>query len=484
MSAESYREVRHLIGGTWSSASAASGKTFVNPATGLNLGELPQASAEDLENAVRAAVSAFAHWKLRSPLERSAILRRFADLLRQNETDIARAITQEMGKPIAEATIEVRASADHVDWHAEEGRRIYGRIIPARVPTVQQQVVREPVGVCLAIAPWNFPLAQAVRKVAAALAAGCTIILKGSDEAPSVCVAIGRYLLEAGLPDGCFNLVWGDPKFIASTLITHPDVRKLSFTGSVPIGKQLAELAGRHMKRATMELGGHAPVLVFDDTDVDAAALALAGNKLRNAGQVCIAPTRFYVQDRIHDKFADALVSNFQKVKVGDGLVEGTQMGPLCHHRRVAWMERLAEDAKKHGATIATGGQRIGNKGCFYAPTVVLEPADQMALMREEPFGPVAIVSRFSDIDDGLSRANGLPYGLASYVFTNSLERADRAVAGLQAGQVSINHFGLALPETPFGGIRDSGYGSEGGTETFDGYLNTKFISKSFRSVR
>jgi len=473
-----YADIGLFIAGAWIGSDDRETLPVINPATAQQIGLIANATADDLEASVQSARSAFERWRLRSPIDRSAILRRFAELLRENEAAIATAITLDEGKPLAEALAEVRSSADHVDWHAEEGRRIYGRIIPARSPFVHQQVLREPVGVCLAITPWNFPLSQAVRKVAAALASGCTMILKGPADAPSACVAIARYLQEAGLPDGCLNLVWGNPETISQTLVAHPDVRKITFTGSVEVGKNLAQLAGRHMKRATMELGGHAPVLVFDDADAEAAATALAANKLRNAGQVCISPTRFFVQSGAHERFVGALVDAFATVKVGEGLEANVQMGPLCHARRIAEMERLVEDARVGGAAILAGGTRQGNAGYFFAPTIVDTANDHIALMRDEPFGPIAVVSRFTDMSDAIDRANALPFGLASYVFTNSLERADRAAASLQAGMVSINHFGLALPETPFGGVRDSGYGTEGGSETFDGYLNTKFVSR------
>lgn len=474
-----YPVIQHLIGREWSGAQTQEDRVVLNPASGEKIGQIPQASASDLDLAVRSAESAFQLWRDTSPMDRSGILRKFADLLRANDTLISGWITLDEGKPLAEALAEVHSSADHVDWHAEECRRIYGRIVPSRSPQVQQLVVREPIGVCLAITPWNFPLSQAVRKVAAALASGCTMILKAPAEAPAGCMAIARFLQEAGLPEGCLNLVWGNSGFISETLIARPEVRKITFTGSVGVGKHLAELAGRHMKRATMELGGHAPVLVFDDADAEAAARALATNKLRNAGQVCIAPTRFFVQQGIYDHFMAELVSAFESVKVGDGLHDRIDMGPLCHPGRVNAMEQLVEDARQNGAHILTGGSRIGNVGNFFAPTIVDTPDDSIALMREEPFGPIAAVSPFKSIEDGLSRANGLPFGLASYVFTNSLERADQAAQNLHAGMVSINQFGLALPETPFGGVRDSGYGSEGGTETFDGYLMTKFISRN-----
>lgn len=478
MEPNTYPRVELFIGGRWIGPDQRESKPVINPATEDEIGRMPAATPEDIVLAATTAQSAFQSWKHRSPLDRSNILRRFAELLRTNETAISRHITLDMGKPLAEALAEVRAAADHVDWHAEEGRRIYGRIIPGRLPGVQQQVMREPVGVCLAIAPWNFPISQAIRKVAGALAAGCTLILKGAAETPSGVMAIARLLQEAGLPDGSLNVLWGDSALISETLLARPEVQKLSFTGSVPVGKHLAELCGRYMKRSTMELGGHAPVLVFDDTDPEAAARALAGNKLRNAGQVCIAPTRFYIQDRAYDRFMSAFTGAFEEVRVGNGLDDDTRMGPLCHPGRVAAMEALVADARGGGANVATGGMRAANKGYFYAPTIVETPDDKIALMRDEPFGPIAVVTRFNHIDDGLARANSLPFGLASYVFTSSLERADRAAAELQAGMVSINHFGLALPETPFGGIKDSGYGSEGGVESFDGYLNTKFVSR------
>jgi succinate-semialdehyde dehydrogenase/glutarate-semialdehyde dehydrogenase len=478
MPANSHSRTEILIGSKWIGPDARETIPVVNPANGQELGLVPCVTPDDLAEACAVADAAFSQWKARSALDRSAILRRFADLLRANEETIGRNITLDQGKPIGEARAEVRSAADYVDWHAEEGRRIYGRIIPARLPGVQQQVVREPVGVCLAISPWNFPLSQAIRKVANALASGCTLILKGPSEAPSGVMAIARYLQEAGLPDGCLNVVWGNPSLISETLIAAPAVRKISFTGSVPVGKHLAALAGKHMKRATMELGGHAPVLVFDDANADAAAKALTANKLRNAGQVCIAPTRFYVQERVYDRFTSALVDSFEKITVGDGLNPANRMGPLCHPGRVTAMETMLADARAGGATVLAGGNRVGNEGYFYAPTIVETPEDKIALMREEPFGPVAVVSRFREVEEGIARANGLAFGLASYVFTNSLERADHAAAQLRAGMVSINHFGLALAETPFGGINDSGYGSEGGSESFDGYMNTKFVSR------
>lgn len=477
MEANTYPKIELFIGGEWIGPESRESKPVINPATEEEVGLMPCVTSNDLVRAAETAQEAFLQWRSRSTLERSAILRRFAELLRTNDRAIATAITIDMGKPIGEALVEVRSAADHVDWHAEEGRRIYGRIIPSRSAGVEQRVFREPVGVCLAIAPWNFPISQAIRKVAGALASGCTLILKGAGETPSGVMAIGKLLQQAGLPDGCINLVWGDSSLISNTLLARQEVQKLSFTGSVQVGKHLAELCGRYMKRSTMELGGHAPVLVFDDADPVAAARALAGNKLRNAGQVCISPTRFYVQSGTYDHFMDELKNSFERIKVGNGLDETAQMGPLCHPGRVAAMESLVADAVNNDANVVIGGKKAANKGYFYPPTIVETKGDDIALMRDEPFGPIAVVSKFYDIDEGLRRANSLPLGLASYVFTGSLDRSDRAARELRAGMVSINHFGLALPEAPFGGVMDSGYGSEGGTETFDGYLTTKFVS-------
>lgn len=478
MAEANYPRIEIIIEGRRIGPEGRPTRTVSNPATDEALGLMPMITTQELDAAVTSAEGAFQGWKASSALERSTVLRRFAGILRRDEANIARNITLDMGKPLQEALLEVRSAADYVDWHAEEGRRIYGRVIPARISGVQQIVVREPVGVCLAIAPWNFPLSQSIRKVANALAAGCTLLLKGASETPSSIMAIANSLEEAGLPPGCLNIVWGDPGLIASTLLAHPLVKKLSFTGSVPVGKHLAELAGRHMKRTTMELGGHAPVLIYDDIDAEAVARALTGNKLRNAGQVCISPTRFYVQDGAYDRFLPALIEAFEKVNVGNGLEASTNMGPLVNAGRVAAMESLVADARSKGANVATGGARIGNVGNFYAPTIIETADDDIDLMNDEPFGPIAVVSRFRDGEEALRRANRLPFGLASYVFTNSLQRADQSAAGLAAGMVSINHFGLALAETPFGGINDSGHGSEGGMESFDGYLNTKFVSR------
>ncbi|MPS26997.1 MAG: NAD-dependent succinate-semialdehyde dehydrogenase [Alcaligenaceae bacterium] len=473
-----YQDLALYIDGEFIQGGGRREQDVVNPATQEVLGKLPHASRADLDRALASAQRAFESWKKTSPLERSRILRKVAELARERAQEIGRNLTLDQGKPLAEAVAEIMTCSEHAEWHAEECRRIYGRVIPPRNPAVRQFVVREPVGVCAAFTPWNFPFNQAIRKVSAAIAAGCTIILKGPEDTPSAVVAMAQLFHDAGLPPGVLNIVWGVPSEISSYLIESPIVRKISFTGSVPVGKQLAALAGAHMKRTTMELGGHSPVLVFDDADVEPAAEMLARMKVRNAGQVCISPTRFYVQEKAYDKFVARFADTIASIKVGDGLGKGVEMGPLAHERRLMAMETFLDDASQRGGRIVTGGSRMGEKGNFFSPAVVTDIPDDSKLMTEEPFGPIAPVTRFKTTEEVLKRANSLPFGLASYVFTNSLKTATAVSNGLEAGMVNINHFGVALAETPFGGVKDSGIGSEGGVETFDGYLVTKFITQ------
>ncbi len=472
-----YEKLALYIDGEFLEGDGRKTQDIINPSTLEVLGKLPLASTADLDRALAAAQRAFESWRHSSPMTRSEILRRVGQLSREQAQEIGRNMTLDQGKPLAESVGEIIGCADHTDWHAEECRRIYGRVIPPRSPEVRQFVLREPIGVCAAFTPWNFPYNQAIRKICAAIGAGCTIILKGPEDSPSAVMAIARLFHDAGLPPGVLNIVWGVPSEVSDYLIRSPIVRKVSFTGSVPVGKHLAALAGAHMKRVTMELGGHSPVLVFDDADIDRAAKMLARFKIRNAGQVCVSPTRFYVQEKAYDRFLASFVDTLKGIKVGDGLEEGTEMGPLAHERRVPTMQSFVDDAVAQGGKVALGGSALDRKGFFYAPTVVTDLPEQSKLMTEEPFGPIAPVVRFRDTEEVLKRANSLPFGLSSYVFTNSLQTATRVSNGLEAGMVNINHFGSALPETPFGGIKDSGIGSEGGLETFDGYLVTKFVT-------
>ncbi|MFZ4651329.1 MAG: NAD-dependent succinate-semialdehyde dehydrogenase [Rubrivivax sp.] len=451
---------------------------IVNPATHEVIGKLPHATREDLDRALAAAAKAFESWKKSSPLERSKVLRRVAELARERAADIGRAMTMDQGKPLAESTGEVVFCAEHAEWHAEECRRIYGRVIPARLDGVRQTVLREPVGVVAAFSPWNFPFNQAIRKISAAVGAGCSIILKGPEDTPSAVVALAQLFHDAGLPKGVLNVVWGVPSEVSDHLIGSPVVRKITFTGSVQVGKLLAAKAAALMKRSTMELGGHAPVIVCDDADIDAAVKMLVPYKFRNAGQVCISPTRFYVQEGAYDRFVAEFVGKTQSLKVGDGLAADTKMGPLAMQRRVGAVAGFVDDARERGASVLAGGAPIPGVGNFFAPTVIADLPEDSRLMTEEPFGPVAGMLRFKTVEEVLQRANSLPFGLAAYAFTGSTKRAHQISTGLEAGMIAINHLGMALAETPFGGIKDSGIGSEGGLETFDGYLNTKFVTQ------
>ena len=474
-----YPNVLLHIDGTWCPAADARTLEVLNPATGDINGTLAHAGIPDLDRALEATTKGFQTWRKVSAYDRSKLMRRAADLLRERAGDIAKLMTLEQGKPVGEAKMEAIAGADVIDWFAEEARRTYGRVIPSRVESVQQLSLREPVGPVAAFTPWNFPINQANRKIAIALAAGCSIIVKGPEETPASCAELVRCYIDAGLPPGVVQLVFGIPAEISEYLIPHPVIQKVSFTGSTAVGKQLAALAGLHMKRATMELGGHAPAIVFADADVDAAAKILGAAKFRNAGQVCVSPTRFLVQEAVYDQFVDRLTAIAKKVRVGDGMTEGTQMGPLANSRRVTAMETLIADAVTHGAEVKTGGKRIGNKGNFFEPTVLTNVNTGMRVMNEEPFGPLAVVAPFTAMDDLIQEANRLPYGLASYAFTRSANTATGLAARIEAGMVTINHMGLALPEVPFGGIKDSGYGSEGGTEALDAYLNIKFVTQA-----
>ncbi len=474
-----YQKTQLLIGADWRPSLSGRVIDVVNPATEEVIGTVAHAEIEDLDLALAAAEQGFETWRAISAFDRYAIMRRAADILRSRADEIARIMTLEQGKPLAEAKGETLGAADTIDWFAEEARRAYGRVVPARRPGVYQLVIKEPVGPCAAFTPWNFPLNQVVRKLSGALAAGCSIIVKAPEETPASPAELVRAFLDAGVPEGVIGLVYGSPAEISEYLISHPLIRKISFTGSTAIGKQLAALAGTHMKRATMELGGHAPAIVFDDADVSQASKLLAGSKFRNAGQVCVSPTRFLVQEGVYEEFLEGFLAATAAVKVGDGLAEGTTMGPLANDRRVGAMEALVADATEKGATLRAGGRRIGNKGYFFEPTVLTDVPMSARAMSEEPFGPFAMIAPFKDVDAALKEANRLPYGLASYAFTGSAATATRLGTGIESGMVTINHLGLALPEIPFGGIKDSGYGSEGGTEAIEAYLNTKLVTQA-----
>jgi succinate-semialdehyde dehydrogenase/glutarate-semialdehyde dehydrogenase len=474
-----YSDVSLFINGNWGPATGGRTIDVVNPATGDKIGTVPHAAISDLDRALEAADKGFRTWRKVSAFDRSKIMRKAAELLRERVDAIARLMTMEQGKPLIEAKGEVMAGADVIDWFAEEARRAYGRVIPARAEGVYQLVIKEPVGPVAAFTPWNFPINQVVRKLSAGLAAGCSIIVKAPEETPASPAELIRAFADAGVPAGVINLVYGVPSEISEYLIPHPVIRKMSFTGSTVVGKQLAALAGAHMKRVTMELGGHAPAIVFDDADIDVASKLLAGAKYRNAGQVCVSPTRMLVQEKVYDQFVDGFVTYTKRLKVGDGLESDTTMGPLANARRIAAMDAFIGDARQKGATVRTGGSRIGNKGNFFEPTVLTDVPMEARVMNEEPFGPLAIISPFSGFDDVVTEANRLPFGLASYAYTRSAKTANAIAAAVESGMMAINHHGLALPEVPFGGVKDSGYGSEGGSEAIEAYLNTKFVTQA-----
>ncbi|HWI84143.1 NAD-dependent succinate-semialdehyde dehydrogenase [Ramlibacter sp.] len=472
-----YPNTQLFIDGQWQDA--ANGRTLgvFNPATGKEIGRCAHAGIPDLDRALAAAQKGFETWRNTPAFERSKIMRKAAGLMRERAADIAGVLTQEQGKPLVEAKLEALASGDIIEWFAEEGFRVYGRIVPSRSLSVRQLVVKDPVGPVAAFTPWNFPINQAVRKISAALATGCSIIVKAPEETPAAAAALVRAFADAGVPAGVIGLVYGTPAEISNYLIPHPVIRKMTFTGSTPVGKQLAALAGQHMKRVTMELGGHAPVIVAEDADIELAVKTAGGAKFRNAGQVCISPTRFLVHESIRDDFAAALVKHAKALKVGDGMSEGTQMGPLANPRRLTAMAEFTKDAMEKGATVAAGGERIGETGNFWSPTVLLDVPLEARIFNDEPFGPVAAIRSFKTIDEAIAEANRLPYGLAGYAYTRSLKHAHALTQKLEVGMLWINQPAAPWPEMPFGGVKDSGYGSEGGPEALEAYLNTRAVS-------
>jgi succinate-semialdehyde dehydrogenase/glutarate-semialdehyde dehydrogenase len=474
-----YTDLALYIDGAWLNGEGRKGEDVLNPATGKALAHLPHATNADLDRAVEGAQKGFAAWRATSAYDRAKIMRKAADLLRERHDAISKVLVQEQGKVYAEARAEVLTSADIIEWYAEEGRRAYGRIVPGRAKGTRQLVVQEPVGIVAAFTPWNFPALTPARKIGGALAAGCAIILKASEETPGTCVELVRCFADAGLPAGVLNLVFGVPANVSEHLLAKREVRKISFTGSVPVGKHLAGLAAKGMKRATMELGGHSPVVVFGDADPEKTADTIAAFKYRNAGQVCISPTRFYVQEQSYKKFLDRFSEYAKNIKLGDGLERGITMGPLANPRRLDAMEGFVNDAKGRGGKVVAGGSRHGNQGFFFQPTIITEVPDDSKVMTEEPFGPLAPIVTFKTFDEVVERANSLPFGLAAYAFTASGATATAIGDALESGMVGVNSVAISTPETPFGGVKDSGYGSEGGIEGLEAYLNTKFISQA-----
>ncbi|HYP83530.1 NAD-dependent succinate-semialdehyde dehydrogenase [Variovorax sp.] len=471
-----YPDTRLLINNEWCDAQGGKTLDVVNPATGKTIGKVAHASIADLDRALAAAQAGFDKWRKTPAHERAALMRKAAGLLRDRADEIGRILTQEQGKPFPEARLEAVAGADIIEWFADEGRRTYGRIIPSRNLAAQSLVIKEPVGPVAAFTPWNFPINQIVRKLGAALASGCSFLVKAPEETPASPAALLQCFVDAGIPPGVVGLVYGNPAEISNYLIPHPIIRKVTFTGSTPVGKQLAALAGQHMKRATMELGGHAPVIVCADADLALAVKAAGAAKFRNAGQVCISPTRFLVHNSVRAEFAKLLTSHAEGLKVGDGLAADTRMGPLANSRRLDAMAKILKDARATGAKVLTGGERIGDSGNFFAPTVLDEVSLEADVFNNEPFGPIAAIRGFDNLDEAIAEANRLPFGLSGYAYTASIKNAHTLMHNMEVGMLWINQPATPTPEAPFGGVKDSGYGSEGGPEAMEAYLVAKAV--------
>ena len=469
-----YPDLQLYIGGSWRRGTP--GQPVLNPADESVIGAIPGASRSDLDDAIAAAADGLKVWSKTAPARRGEIIRKAAALMRERIEEIAFAITLEHGKPIAQARLEVIRGCEFFEWDAGEGQRTYGRVIPSE-PGIKYIVVHRPIGVVAAFSPWNFPMSQPARKIGGALAAGCSIILKAAEETPAGALHIARAFHDAGLPAGVLNLVFGVPSDISEYLIPQDPIRLVAFTGSTAVGKRLTEMAGRHAKPVLMELGGHAPVIVCDDVDPVETAIMSAVRKFRNAGQVCTSPTRFFVQQPLYERFARAFAEKAKAITVGRGLDETTEMGPLANGRRVEAMEMLVADARAKGARVLAGGERLGNRGYFFSPTVLADVPDEARAMREEPFGPLALINPVETLDDAIAKANALPFGLAAYAFTNSARTADRLAEDVEVGNFSINTLEASVAETPFGGVKESGFGREGGAEGLSHYTIVKNVS-------
>ncbi len=475
-----YPEIQMFIDGEWRGSNDR--LPVVNPSTEEVIGEVPIATTNDLEDAALAAKRGFDVWSQTPPKERADLVRSAAALLRERQDEIAHSITSEHGKPFEQARLEVIRGCEFLEWDAGEAVRTYGRVIPSG-PGVKYIVHHLPIGPVAAFSPWNFPMSQPARKIAGAVSSGCSVILKAAEETPAGAMHIAQAFADAGLPPGVLNLVSGVPGDISGYLIPHPEIRLVAFTGSTTVGRNLTGLASDNMTPVLMELGGHAPVIVCEDTDVESAALSSAVRKMRNAGQVCTSPTRFFVHEAIFDQFLDTFTRRCAETVVGDGFDPNVEMGPLANERRLAAMARMVDDAVSTGAELLTGGSRIGETGYFFEPTVLANVPDNAAVMQEEPFGPLAIVNPVDSLDTAIERANSVPYGLAAYGFTNRADYADAMVDQVEAGNLSINTLEASLPETPFGGVKWSGYGREGGAEGLHHYTVVKNVSHSLTIV-
>jgi succinate-semialdehyde dehydrogenase / glutarate-semialdehyde dehydrogenase len=466
-----------FVNGSWRVGEGREHQAVVDPSTGGTIGEVPLASKADLDEALDAADKSFKIWRDTDVETRGGILRKAASLLRERSEDIARTLTMEQGKPIAEARGEVAGSAQLFDWYAEEAKRNYGRVL-VRPKGQRSIIVQQPVGPVAAFSPWNFPVYLMAKKLSAALAAGCSVISKPPEETPGCTSALMRCLVDAGLPAGVAQVVYGVPDIVSRHLIGSLVIRKVSFTGSVPVGRHLMALASEGLKRVTMELGGHAPVLIFDDCDLEKTLDLVVPQKFRNAGQVCVSPTRFYVQSGIHDAFIEGFAKRTAGVKTGGGFDSDTKMGPLANVRRPSAIGALVEDARAKGARVVAGGER-GTEGFFFQPTLLADVPDSADIMSNEPFGPVAVTAQFETFDEAIEKANRLPLGLAAFAFTENGRRANLLGDAIEAGMVGINTFAISVADAPFGGVKDSGFGSEGGSEGLASYMVTKAVHQA-----
>ena len=470
-------DLKSFIDGSWRAGEDRDHFTVINPATGGGIAKLPLATPAEIEEALAASARAWPEWRSTDADKRGAILHKAAELLRERAEHIGRILTQEQGKPLPEAKSEVLGSAQLFDWYAEEIKRDYGRTL-VRPAGQLSRVIRQPVGPVATFTPWNFPIYLLAKKVAAALAAGCTVISRPPQETPGCTGELFRALADAGIPAGVAQLIHGKASLVSTMLLESPVIRKASFTGSVPVGKQLMHQAADSMTRITLELGGHAPVLIFDDCDLEKTLDMVVTQKFRNAGQVCVSPTRFYVQESIYDAFLKGFAERTAKVKIGDGLVADTRMGPLANARRPEAVGALIEDARAKGARVLAGGEP-GDGGFFFQPTLLADVPNEAEIMNEEPFGPVAVTARFKDLDEALEQANRLPFGLAAFAFTENGRRANLLGDAIESGMVGINTFAISVADAPFGGVKDSGFGSEGGKEGLETYQVVKAIHQA-----
>jgi succinate-semialdehyde dehydrogenase/glutarate-semialdehyde dehydrogenase len=471
--------VELLIGGRWRPAQDGGTLAVLDPATEERIGTIAQAGRADTEAAIAAAAEAFASWRQVPGWERAKLLRKAASLLAERADAVARRMSLEIGKPLAQARAEVLAAAETIDWYADEARRIYGETLPGRSARQRFMTLREPVGPVAAFTAWNFPVVLQARKIAPALAAGCTVVCRPAEEGTGAVAMLLGCFLDAGVPPGVVNMLTGVPGEIAEAVMDSELVRKVSFTGSIPVGQHLIRRSADTLKRISMELGGHAPVIVHEDADPVLAAKASAVAKFRNNGQVCVSPTRFYVHEKLKAEFTDAFLGTVKGMKLGHGLEPDTDIGPLVNRRRLEAVERMVEDTKAGGAALLCGGRRPAshNRGFFFEPTVFGDVPDDARVMRDEPFGPIAALSTFASFEEVIGRANSLSYGLAGYVFTGSLARAQKTAEALRAGMVGVNGFTVATAEMPFGGVNHSGFGRENGAEGLRDYLDVKFVS-------